>query len=190
MKNYTEWNKRVFPRLLQNLPKRLQLDLKCIDFDYSKETGMSLSTEAVNGVFLHGDTGTGKTVWAAQTALQWSFHRYMKDKETEFMFIVCPALFYQLREQFSKTERDHEFIPYLCNVPLLILDDIAVDKLTPYVYQMLYLIINTRYDSMLPTIFTSNVNLLDLEKMFGDSRITSRINRSCNILKKEHYDKK
>ena len=63
---------------------------------------------------------------------------------------------------------------------LLILDDLGAEKITDFVKQITYYIINEREINCLQTIITSNFNLSQIDEMI-DSRVSSRIS-AYNIL--------
>ena len=61
---------------------------------------------------------------------------------------------------------------------MLILDDLGAEKVTEYVRQSLYTLINKRYLDNLPTFFTSNLSLDEIAARLDD-RISSRIFEMC-----------
>lgn len=63
---------------------------------------------------------------------------------------------------------------------LVIIDDFGAQKMTPYVAQVTYAIINERDMNERHTIFTSNFSLPDIDKMV-DGRVSSRIIGMCNM---------
>jgi len=75
-------------------------------------------------------------------------------------------------------------------IPLLVLDDFGVEKgiFNPVNYEKIYKLINTRYEYLRPTIFTSNVSIDGLSEMMDDARIPSRIGRMCSQIIKYHYN--
>ena len=64
----------------------------------------------------------------------------------------------------------------------LFLDDLGAEKLTDFVRQITYYILNEREQHQLLTVITSNFSIKDLDKQI-DSRISSRIAGMCEILK-------
>jgi DNA replication protein DnaC len=72
-------------------------------------------------------------------------------------------------------------------VDLLILDDLGVDKPSDWVLNVLYNIINYRYENLKKTIITSNFSLDEIAEAFNDNRITRRIERMCIIEEKQAY---
>lgn len=69
----------------------------------------------------------------------------------------------------------------LMSCDLLLLDDIGVERMTDYVKERLYAIVNERYVRGLPTIFTSNRSGAAFEEYF-DQRITDRIFERCTLI--------
>ena len=72
---------------------------------------------------------------------------------------------------------------------LYILDDVGAEKLSEWVQETFYLIINKRYEEMRPTIITSNFNINDLAQRIGD-RTVSRIVEMCDIVELKGKDKR
>ena len=72
---------------------------------------------------------------------------------------------------------------------LLFIDDIGAEKMTEWVAETFYLILNYRYNEMLPTIFTSNLSPSELAERIGD-RIVSRIIGSSDVIKLDGEDRR
>jgi DNA replication protein DnaC len=58
--------------------------------------------------------------------------------------------------------------------PLLILDDVGAERLTDWGREQLFLLIDHRYNQMLPTIVTTNLTPAELKQNIGD-RIADRL---------------
>ena len=65
---------------------------------------------------------------------------------------------------------------------ILFLDDLGAEKLTDFVRQITYFILNEREQNELTTVITSNFSLKQLDEQI-DQRISSRIAGMCEILK-------
>jgi DNA replication protein DnaC len=61
---------------------------------------------------------------------------------------------------------------------LLLLDDIGVAKNSEWVEEITYRLINGRYESMRPTICTTNLTVTELRSALGD-RISGRLAETC-----------
>lgn len=96
------------------------------------------------------------------------------------MFVVVPDLLDHLRATFnpnSSTSYDRRFEEVRA-APLLVLDDLGTQSMTPWVREKLYQLFNHRYNAQLPTVITTS-DLID--EM--DARIRSRMldTRLCKI---------
>lgn len=138
------------------------------------------------GLYIHGSAGVGKThiAYALLKAGYEVLHKNTKIYNTT-------ELLHSMRNDFNKDcnkeycisneVRDYRGI--------LIFDDIGAEKLSEWVQETFYLIINKRYNDMLPTIFTSNLSVPQLAEHFGD-RITSRIVGMCDIVEIKGEDRR
>ncbi|MGE5224948.1 MAG: ATP-binding protein, partial [Omnitrophica WOR_2 bacterium] len=96
------------------------------------------------------------------------------------LFVVVPDLLDYLRATFnpnSNASYDLRFEEVRTS-PLLVLDDLGAQSMTPWVKEKLYQLFNHRYNAELPTIITTSDKL---EAM--DPRLTSRMidRRICTI---------
>jgi DNA replication protein DnaC len=128
----------------------------------------------IKALYCYGGVGTAKTTYLA--CLGKHLCRF-----GTVLFIPTVNLLLKAQGVF-KTDNmtiEKEFEPYL-SVDYLILDDIGVEKVTDFVKQSLYYLINTRYMYEKHIYFSSNLSLEDLGKKF-DERISSRISGMCKI---------
>ena len=76
-----------------------------------------------------------------------------------------PELIRSIKESFESDYADR--FELLKNTPLLLLDDIGAEYLTPWARdEVLEPILQYRMDQELPTFFTSNYSIKELEKHF------------------------
>ena len=69
-----------------------------------------------------------------------------------------------------------EKIKHWTEANLIVLDDIGRSRSTEHMIECYMMIINYRYDRMLPMILTSNCDLMSLTKFFhGDPNVSSRL---------------
>ncbi|HDD54905.1 MAG TPA: AAA family ATPase [Chloroflexi bacterium] len=121
-----------------------------------------------------GGYASGKTHLAAAIA------NYRSAEGIPPLFIMVPDLMDHLRATFSpdsKTSYDRRF-DEIKTTPLLVLDDLGTESMTPWVKEKLYQLFNYRYNAGLPTVITTTDKLSEV-----DPRIRSRMldRRICRI---------
>lgn len=72
---------------------------------------------------------------------------------------------------------------------VFILDDIGVEKVSEFVEEFMYLLINAQYEKVYPVVITSNLPLSKLAEKLGD-RIVSRIKEMCEVIEIKGEDKR
>lgn len=111
------------------------------------------------GIYLHGSFGSGKTYLISAL-----FNELAKGGTTS-VIIHTPELLRSLKDSFS-TDYSEKFY-LLKHTPLLLLDDIGAEYLTAWGRdEVIEPILQYRMDEGLPTFFTSNFTILELEKHF------------------------
>lgn len=126
------------------------------------------------GLLLIGGVGTGKTHLSVAI-----MHELMK-KNIYGLFITVPDLLQKIRSGFDKkNEQAEAFMQAIQRAQLLILDDLGAEKNNEWTQEQLYMIVNARYESMLPTIITSNCSVEELKIRIG-TRSVSRIIEMCD----------
>ena len=145
---------------------------------------VATSSLSSQGIFLTGPNGTGKTHLAV-SILRETLLRYTDSCR----FIKIPPLLFEVKQAFKSNFYDSEdlLIKRFLNYDLLVLDEIGVEKATPWALQTLYLIIDGRSSHLKKTVFTSNLTLQDIEDNL-DARFASRIVEMCKIVKVDGED--
>lgn len=111
------------------------------------------------GIYLHGSFGSGKTYLISAL-----FNELAKSGTTS-VIIHTPELLRSLKDSFS-TDYSEKFY-LLKHTSLLLLDDIGAEYLTAWGRdEVIEPILQYRMDEELPTFFTSNFTILELEKHF------------------------
>jgi DNA replication protein DnaC len=123
---------------------------------------------------LQGDYASGKTHLAAAIA------NYRSGEGIPPLFIMVPDLLDHLRATFSPESTvsyDRRF-DEVKTTPLLVLDDLGTQSMTPWVKEKLYQLFNYRYNGGLSTVITTADTLSEI-----DPRIRSRMldRRICRI---------
>lgn len=111
------------------------------------------------GIYLHGSFGSGKTYLISAL-----FNELAKSGTTS-VIIHTPELLRSLKDSFSTDYTEKFYL--LKHTPLLLLDDIGAEYLTAWGRdEVIEPILQYRMDEGLPTFFTSNFTILELEKHF------------------------
>ncbi len=150
------------------------------EYEHVPESVRALFESMINtrkGIFMHGDVGTGKT------HIAYALHKNAPKAKMRTRFWNTVELFRDIREEISRDRyaKEHPVEKCLEWEGILILDDVGVEKTTDFVVESFYLIVNKRYNDMLPMIITSNYSLDALADKVGD-RIVSRIAESCTVV--------
>jgi len=132
------------------------------------------------GFYLFGKPGTGKTYTA------WAVLKYIKSLENpiiDVLLIKSSRIVECIKNTFQGlNEYSDEYFAELEEISdfegILIIDDIGAEKYPEGVIVKYFEILDKRYEKMLPTSFTSNVNLAELRERIGE-RIVSRISETC-----------
>lgn len=112
--------------------------------------------EKIKGIYLSGSFGSGKTYLIA------ALFNELAKKGNESVIVHFPELLRGLKDSFS-TNYTEKF-DLIKKTPLLLLDDIGAEYLTAWGRdEVLEPILQYRMDEELPTFFTSNLNLEQLE---------------------------
>jgi DNA replication protein DnaC len=125
------------------------------------------------GLILIGGYGTGKTHLAIAV-----LHRVLESGIVG-VFSTVPELLAEIRKNFNEGATDNELIKLIKTTPFLIFDDMGTEKTTDWVQEQLFIIVNARYENMLPTVITSNCTIQELETKIG-ARTVSRIIEMCD----------
>lgn len=111
------------------------------------------------GIYLYGNFGVGKSYIISAL-----FNEFAK-KNIKSVIVHVPELIRSIKESFESDYADR--FELLKNTPLLLLDDIGAEYLTPWARdEVLEPILQYRMDQELPTFFTSNYSIKELEKHF------------------------
>jgi len=140
------------------------------------ETAQTFAQKPRGWLVLTGDYACGKTHLAAAIA---NHRAEMGDPP---LFVMVPDLLDHLRATFSPnstTTFDHRF-DEIRTAPLLLLDDLGTQSMTPWVREKLYQLFNYRYNAELPTVITIAADALDeldlrIKSRLDDERLCKKI---------------
>jgi len=108
------------------------------------------------GLLYIGSPGVGKTHLAV-AVLKSLIERF----HVRGLFVDFTALIHQIQSTFDpgSPESKRDVLDPVVNAEVLVLDELGAQKPTPWVNEILYLIMNSRYTKRLPTLFTTNFRL-------------------------------
>jgi len=125
-------------------------------------------------LYLFGDAGSGKTFLATMILKKRWENRLVG------MFLSYPEFIFSIQTDYeNKVELVDDYKTFK---GCLVIDDFGAEKMTDFVRQVSYLIINYREQNRLQTVITSNFTLDEID-MYIDRRISSRIAGMCRVVK-------
>lgn len=138
------------------------------------------------GYFIQGKQGIGKTVIAVQFAKDWIKNNNLQpDLETNYVkFINFIEIIKIARNTFLTGDEGWQArrnMEALFDYDLLIIDDIGTEKQTEFIQEVVYSLINHRYEHLKQTFITSNFPIQEISEKYH-ARIASRIAEMCEII--------
>jgi len=143
--------------------------------------GLDENLAAGRGLWLMGNTGTGKTTLGMLVAKE-----ALAAGKTVGVYFT-PRLLTRIRQTYQEAESNNaydEFFRRVTSVDLLYIDDLGSERHTDWVVEQLYALINERYESQRPMLVTSNSDSdvdkgqRQLEEQIGP-RTVSRLVEIC-----------
>lgn len=139
-------------------------------------TGMlDANLEQGRGLWLMGDTGTGKTTLAMLVSKE-----ILKRGRTVAIYSL-PKLLARIRSTYGADQGEEDYTGFferLCEVDMLHLEDLGTEYRTEWVLEQLYALVNERYERERSIMVTTNSTMEELEEQLGD-RVVSRLVEIC-----------
>jgi DNA replication protein DnaC len=109
--------------------------------------------EQGKGLWFDGPVGTGKTSLAILVA------KAAKEAGRSYAVYPVPRLLAEIKRTFDRDASNSYmgFFRRLCNVDLLVLDDLGAEKQTEWVLEQLYSIVNERWQDRRSIVVTTNL---------------------------------
>jgi len=150
-------------------------------------------THESRSLFLTGGYGIGKTHKAISILKDFVMNlpcaKFVEPFKDTPIFATAPELLSKIRACFTANESEANLLSIYMRSPLLILDDLGVEKTTEWALQALYVVVNRRYLDGRQTIITSNLTLDEVREKLGD-RIASRIVGMCHPVRLTGRDRR
>lgn len=119
------------------------------------------SKQKVNGLYLHGSFGVGKTYLLAAIANE------LKVADIETILVHAPGFVSEAKRKI-RTDSFDSFLTSFQHVPVLLIDDIGAEAISPWVRDELFgIILQYRMMHRLPTLYSSNFSTEELETHFS-----------------------
>lgn len=138
--------------------------------------------------FIHGPSASGKTHGMCSLILrgicEWTVRHHNnrdRDMRTSFLFVSVPELLEALRLSYNGEKHPILNRDVINSASFLFLDDLGAQKTTDWVCEMLYLILNHRFENLKHICITSNQSLTKLSQTIG-VRNVSRLHQMCKIV--------
>ena len=195
---YEERERRLEKERLQNKIKKYKdisvIDKKLLNANFIKaeqdkhiklcqkyaEKFVKIGT-APQGLLLHGSVGTGKTFATACIA------NYLMENGKTVLVMNLGLYLIKLKKEWDEAESN--VLEYVKKCDLLIIDDFGVEKISEFVLDKAFALIDTRYRAEKPLIITTNLSLKEITDKFG-SRIADRLQEMCYPLRVEGQSKR
>jgi DNA replication protein DnaC len=156
-------------------PPVTEIDPRAVSVVRQWIDGLDQNLEGGVGLWLMGDTGTGKTTLAMLVSKE-----ALKRDRTVAIYSM-PSLLTRIRATYGAEageESYDEFFERLCEVDLLHIDDLGAEKQTEWVLEQLYALVNERYEREKSIVVTTNLSQDQLEQQIGP-RTVSRLVQMC-----------
>lgn len=125
------------------------------------------------GLLFWGSVGTGKSFLAGCIA------NALLDKGVRVRMTNCSRILNELSG--LRSGENNRFIDRLCAFDLLIIDDLGMERSSEYAREQIFSVIDSRYRSGRPTIYTTNIHLEQMKNTtdLNDQRIFDRVLERC-----------
>lgn len=136
------------------------------------------------GCYFYGGIGTGKTY------LLYAILRLLRARSSRARVINVPDFLSHLKTFYGKGEDGERAVRDELDIQAyLFIDDFGAENVTEWNTDIMYQLINMRYENKLRTFFASNLSLQQLAERSGD-RIVSRIAEMCEVSKIDGPDRR
>ncbi len=166
-----------FKNIYKDDKNRLEIVKKIKNFYDKYKNG-----ESVKGIYLTGNFGSGKSYLIA------ALFNELAKLGRKSAIIYFPEFLRSLKAGFGDGDEYKELFDSIMKVPLLLIDDIGAERLTDWARdEILGTILQYRTDYKLPTFFTSNLNLKELESHLQITNASYNKVKARRIMERINY---
>lgn len=133
--NFPEEQKRRFPDLYK----------AAVEFAETAEPGVPMK-----GLYIFGPPGVGKT------HLLLAIVNRLEERRVPTLFVRADMIFDRLRSRIASGQDVEPIVEAYCRVPVLAIDEFAQERPSDFTLEKMFRIINARFTTARPTLFTSN----------------------------------
>ena len=170
----------VLPRKFQGVsfdrpPVSTEIEPMVVQVVRSWVDDLEANLAAGRGLWLMGDTGTGKTTLAMLVS-----KAALEDSRSVAIYSL-PKLLARIRQTYDAEPGGDSYLTFferLTSVDLLHIDDLGAEKRSDWVLEQLYALVNERYEAQRSMLVTTNLDQRELEEQIG-SRTVSRLVEIC-----------
>lgn len=137
--------------------------------------GIDERIDSGRGLWIFGDTGTGKTTLAMLIS------KAALEAGRSVAVYSLPKLLARIRRTYDSEPGGDSYLAFferLTAVDLLHIDDLGAEKRSDWVLEQLYALINERYETERSVLITTNLPHEELEEQIG-RRTVSRLSQMC-----------
>ncbi len=149
--------------------------------------------ESPRGILLHGLPGNGKTMLSCVMLNELIFRFATPSKFLDLSLQYFEKLRSTYNEESGRYGQTWTILEELSTVPCLVIDDFGVQRNTEWEQEMLYNLVDTRYEHERLTLVTTNRPYEEIKGLHG-GRIYSRLQEMCRVIHveapdyREHFD--
>lgn len=137
------------------------------------------------GLYLYGNFGCGKTYIIA------ALFNELAKKDVRCAICYFPEFLRTLKSSFTRDSEEISFenkFDYIRKIPLLLIDDIGAENVTPWSRdEILGTLLQYRMEQNLPTFFTSNLSIEELETHLSISGNKVDVLKARRIIERIKY---